>query len=88
MRKDWKPVRDHGQNIVETCTPFGFSLFCPCCASLYLPQAALGSAPKEKKRQKKSSHSAGYGSKTAWKWRMGRLWPMVIRMLGMESRSF
>ena len=45
MRKEWKPVRDHGQNIVETCTPFGFSLFCPCCASLHLPQAAFGCAP-------------------------------------------
>ncbi len=37
--------RDQGQNIVETCTPFGFSLFCPCCASLHLPQAAFGCAP-------------------------------------------
>ena len=47
----------HGQNIVETCTLFGFSLFCPCSASLYLLQAALGFAPplyKEKKRQKKT----------------------------------
>ena len=30
---------------------FGFSLFCPCCASLHLPQAALSFAPKEKKQQ-------------------------------------
>ena len=27
----------HGQNIVEICTAFVFSLFCPCFASLYLP---------------------------------------------------
>jgi hypothetical protein len=41
----------HGQNIVETCTLFGFSLFCPCCASLYLPQAALGFAPLHRKEK-------------------------------------
>ena len=35
----------HGQNIVEICTAFVFSLFCPCFASLYLPQAALSFAP-------------------------------------------
>ena len=42
----------HGQNIVEICTAFVFSLFCPCFASLYLPQAALSFAPKEKKAAK------------------------------------
>ena len=47
----------HGQNIVEICTAFVFSLFCPCFASLYLPQAALSFAPKEKKRQKPSSYN-------------------------------
>ena len=31
--------------------------------------------------------SLGYGSRNAWKWRIGRLWPQTIRMLGMDSRS-
>ena len=26
----------------------------------------------------------GYGSRNAWKWRIGRLWPQTIRMLGMD----
>ena len=46
----------HGQNIVETGAKLGFSLFCPCFASLHLPQAAFGFAPlhrKEKAAKKK-----------------------------------
>ena len=31
-----------------------FSLVCPCCASLHLPQAALGSALTEEKKAAKN----------------------------------
>jgi hypothetical protein len=41
----------HGQNIVETFAKLGFSLFCPCFASLHLPQAALGFAPFHRKEK-------------------------------------
>ncbi|MBQ6865577.1 MAG: hypothetical protein IJO15_01950, partial [Clostridia bacterium] len=39
----------HSRNL----TLFGFSLFCPCFASLHLPQAALGSALTEEKKAAK-----------------------------------
>jgi hypothetical protein len=41
----------HSRNL----TSFGFSLFCPCFASLNLPQAALGSALTEEKKAAKDN---------------------------------
>jgi len=41
----------HVQSIVEAALPLAFSLLCPCCASLNLPQAALGFAPFHPKRK-------------------------------------
>jgi len=48
----------HVQSIVEAALPLAFSLLCPCCASLNLPQAALGFAPfhgKEKAAEEKQN---------------------------------
>jgi hypothetical protein len=47
----------HGQSIVKAALPLAFSLLCPCCASLHLPQAALGSAPFHSKRKSRKEKS-------------------------------